>query len=192
MRHRTFRIPARLLRVSRALSHNSHQPLASLLALGPQDLRSFFSPVDPDPRMDAILTCPQKKINRWEKKKFCDWDLNGRAQLGQSESRWYSVLSTSAVKGSRQVYCTYYLVPLLRSRDSWAYHAMGAGFAQTLTQQTPSKKRNGMTSAIASTLGTSAESCAITNLTLVIQFFEAGGVIWHLDTTSIFRSSRML
>jgi hypothetical protein len=96
--------------------------------------------------MDAILTCPQKKINRWEKKKFCDWDLNGRAQLGQSESRWYSVLSTSAVKGSRQVYCTYYLVALLRSRDSWAYHAMGAGFAQTLTQQTPSKKRNGMTS----------------------------------------------
>ncbi|CEN62575.1 hypothetical protein ASPCAL09208 [Aspergillus calidoustus] len=80
--------------------------------------------------------------------------------------------------------------------QSWAYHAMGAGFAQTLTQQTPSKKRNGMTSvfraAIASTLGTSAESCAITNLTLVIQFFEAGGVIWHLDTASIFRSSRML
>jgi hypothetical protein len=90
--------------------------------------------------MDAILTCSQKKTNWWEKKKFCDWDLNGRAQLAGRNRDGYSVLSTSAVKSSRQVYCTYYLVPLLRSRDSWAYHAMGAGFAQTLTQQTPSKR----------------------------------------------------
>ncbi|KAL2809300.1 hypothetical protein BJX63DRAFT_405986 [Aspergillus granulosus] len=64
------------------------------------------------------------------------------------DGRWVrrQSISTAEVAARCPVPPAVDLVPLLRPRDSWAYHALGAGFAQTSAQQTTSEKRNGMTS----------------------------------------------